>query len=182
MRKLGFLFGFVLLLGIATAAQAQETPKIEISGGYSFVRVKPQTTGAKSIDFNGGSGSVAYNLNHWLGVVADIGGYKASTTAGGSVFSYVFGPRLSYRAKPRYTPFAQVLFGGAHASSEVTVTPSSQNVFALSAGGGVDAKLTDHFALRVGQVEYLLTRFDEGPVKDKGQNGFRFTTGVVIRF
>jgi opacity protein-like surface antigen len=186
MHKLGFLFGLILLLGLATAAQAQETPKAEVFGGYSFVRSKPQTKRVQPFlqtsNANGGSASIAYNLNHWFGVVADIGGYKPDTTSGGTVVSYLFGPRLSYRAKARYTPFVQVLFGGAHASQEVFVTPNTQNKFAMTAGGGVDWKVTDKVSFRTAQVEYLLTRFDEGVIHDKGQNGMRVSTGIVFRF
>lgn len=186
MHKLGFLFGLVLLLGLGTAAQAQETPKFEIFGGYSYVRSKPQTKRVQpfltTTNSNGGSGSVAYNLNNWFGVVADIGGYKPDTPLGGSAVSYLFGPRLSYRAKARYTPYVQVLFGGAHGSKEIYATGRTQDVFAMTAGGGVDWKVTDKISFRTAQVEYLLTRFDEGVIRDKTQNNMRVSTGIVFRF
>jgi hypothetical protein len=110
----------------------------------------------------------------------------------GTVFTYLLGPRLSYRKYDRITPFAQVLFGGIHASdvelssgcvgAGCTVLPS-ENSFALTAGGGLDFRLHHHIALRLIQAEYLMTRFDDLATGSTGtQNDMRLSTGLVFRF
>jgi len=40
--------------------------------------------------------------------------------------------------------------------------------------------VTRHMAIRLGQAEYLLTKFAEG--SNNRQNNFRFETGIVLRF
>jgi hypothetical protein len=44
------------------AAYAQETPKVDIFAGYSYVRENPSTSGASSFSLNGGSASATYHV------------------------------------------------------------------------------------------------------------------------
>ncbi len=182
MRKAGILLGMVLLLGLTAAAQ--DYPKAEAFLGYSYVRVKPATSGAPSFNLNGGSASVAYNPSASIGIVGDFGGYHVGSVSGvpvdANIYTYLFGPRLSYRKNDRITPFAQALFGGAHASSG-SLGSATANAFAMALGGGVDAKVTEHVAVRLGQFEYLMTRFDEGTGRAT-QNNLRFSAGILFRF
>jgi opacity protein-like surface antigen len=181
-------------------------PKIELFLGYSYLRAVPtDTNGNRLVWLNGGSTSLAFNFNRYLGIVGDFGGFNDSrlqlTGAGvpstvvdsdGTVFTYLLGPRFSYRKYSRITPFAQVLFGGIHASdvelssgcvgAGCTVVPS-ENSFALTAGGGLDFRLHHHIALRLIQAEYLMTRFDDLATGSTGtQNDMRLSTGLVFRF
>jgi hypothetical protein len=169
-------FAVVLLLavlGLALPAKAQdERPRSEVYVGYDYVRVN---SNGNSFNFNGGSGQVTYNFNRWFGVVGDLGGYYTSESFGGGIISYMFGPRISFRRHSRVTPFAQALFGGAW-----EIAASSQSVFAMSAGGGVDVKISRHFAVRPVQAEYFLTRFKNTPTNQ--QNNFRYSAGIVFRF
>ena len=52
-----------------------------------------------------------------------------------------------------------------------------QNHFAMTAGGGIDFRLTEHFSLRPLQAEYFLTKIPDG--LDNRQNNFRFSTGTT---
>ena len=173
----------------------ETTPKAEAFLGYSYLRANPGSP-VGGINLNGGSGSIAFNANNWFGIVGDFGGYKLShlTVAGspsvsadGTLFSYLFGPRLSYRRHDRLTPFVQALFGGAH-QGDVTAggvrVASSQNAFAMAAGGGLDLKVRRSVAIRLVQAEYLLTRFKD-PASTTGargtQNNARISTGIVFR-
>src|SRR5580704_9714385 len=111
MNRLALLCGALLIF--AGAASAQDYPKFEAFGGYSYLHVNEFNTG---YNFNGGSGSVAYNFTPMLGVVADFGGYHWSQDgADATVVSYLFGPKVALRHGP-ITPYAQALFGGAHGS------------------------------------------------------------------
>src|SRR5258708_33531049 len=106
------LLAFVSLFG--AAAYAQDTPKFDVFAGYSYVRANPATSGIDSFSMNGGSASIAYNANHWLGAVADFAGYHSNNILGtgvdGTLSAYLFGPRTSYRRHSRNTPFGPDLF------------------------------------------------------------------------
>jgi opacity protein-like surface antigen len=183
-----------------------QTPKVELFLGYSYIRGVPTyASGNRMVDLNGGTASVAFNLNRYFGLVADVAGFRDTqlnltglganpprvADSSGSVFTYLFGPRLSYRKYERITPFAQALFGGVHAS-QVTLsgctgtlcTPlPSQNAFAFTAGGGLDLKVHRHIAIRVVQAEYMMTRFaDVTTGASNTQNDLRLSAGLVLRF
>ena len=169
------------------AASAQDVPKRDVFAGYSYVRANPSTSGVDSFNLNGGNASVAYNATHWLSGVADFGGYHANNILGtgvdGTLSTYLFGPRVSYRHSDRFTPFGQVLFGVAHiGGSNGLAFSSSNNSFAMTVGGGVDVKVADHFSLRPIQVDYLLTHFNEFSLGAQNQNNLRVSTGVVFHF
>src|ERR1035438_9375443 len=90
-------------------------PKVELFMGYSYLRAVPQlAAGNRLVWLNGGSTSVAFNLNRYLGLVGDFGGFNETRlllTSGnppsavgpyqavdaGTVFTYLVGPRLSFR-------------------------------------------------------------------------------------
>ena len=184
------------------------TPKAELFVGYSYLQAVPKLAdGNRLVWMNGGSASLAYNFNRHLGIVADVGDYTNSeirfqgasgatytvNDADGGVISYLFGPRLSFR-HDRVTPFVQALFGGAHAS-EIRLSQQSlsdcglnctllpiQNTFAWTGGGGLDVRVHRHFAIRIIQAEYLMTRFqDYSTGKTASQNDMRLSAGLVFR-
>jgi len=169
-----------------SALRAQDAPKLDVFAGYSYFRDNPSTSGVDSFSLNGGSASIAYNANHWLSAVADFGGYHngniLNTGVDGTLSTYLFGPRVSYRHSERITPFGEVLFGVAHASANVLGTSGSDNAFAMSVGGGVDVRLAHHFSIRPVKVDYLLTRFNETGTGAQSQNNLRVSTGIVFHF
>jgi outer membrane protein OmpA-like peptidoglycan-associated protein len=197
--------------GRRSSEQGSASPKVELFLGYSYWRAVPQSTGNRIDAMHGGSASIAYNLNHHLGLVFDLGGFRVDSLqftntgpaftpsrvvdADGSVFSFLFGPRVSFRDHGRFTPFLQVLAGAAHAG-EVTLDSCnvailacqplpSETAFALTAGGGLDYRLNRRFALRLFQAEYLLTHFQD-PSSLSGDSGWqsnvRLSAGLVLRF
>jgi opacity protein-like surface antigen len=182
------------------------TPRVEWFLGYSYLRAVPElAAGNRLVYLNGGSTSIAFNFNRYLGIVGDFGGFKDSkllltgpgepsgaVNSSGTAYTYLFGPRLSYRTHERITPFAQVLFGGIHAS-DVTLSSGcsgagctllpSENRFAMTAGGGLDVKVHHHIAIRLIQAEYLMTRFENLTTgSTASQNDMRLSAGLVFRF
>jgi hypothetical protein len=178
------LLAVLSLFGVT--AHAQDEPKVNIFAGYSYLQANPGVSGIDTFHLNGGSASVAYTFyKPWLSGVADFGGYTNGNilgTGSGTLSTYLFGPRVSYHHFGRITPFAQALFGDAHASSNAFHTTGSQNAFALAVGGGVDYRLMHHLALRPFQVDYLMTRFNVGTTGTQTQNNLRVSTGIVFRF
>jgi len=179
-------------------------PKIEWFVGYSYLRSVPSpSSGNRLAWLNGGSTSIAFNLNRYLGIVGDFGGFNdteinllgtnpsSTPDSSGTVYTYLFGPRLSFRKYERITPFVQALFGGVHAS-EVTLSSCTgaactllpaEDTFAMTAGGGLDIKIHRHFALRIIQAEYLMTKFENHTTGASAtQNDIRLSSGIVFRF
>jgi len=162
MKRLIILFLALSVFAIPSRAQS-----VDVSVGYSYFRL-----GGGGFNQNGISGSVAYNLNDWVGVVGDFGGYHASP--GGATlntYTYLFGPRLTFRNPTKYHPFAQALLGG----SRITDGGSS-NQLAYSIGGGVDISLLPHLALRP-QVDYIGLN-----TSGSRTNCTRVSAGFVVHF
>ncbi len=79
MKKFACLMGLLLLVSVT--AKAQEGSKVEAFGGYSYLRFSPGS-GDPSINFNGGIGSVAYNLTNMFSVVGEFEAYHAGDVEG----------------------------------------------------------------------------------------------------
>ena len=172
MRKSFWVAVLLTVFGFAMPARAQdEIAKAEFYVGYDYLRVN---SGGTAFNFNGGSGQFTYNANNWLGIVGDLGGYYTGNGLRAGLFSYVFGPRINFRGHG-VTPFAQVLFGGAR-----SIDSSPLNAFAMTAGGGIDFKISERFAIRPIQAEYMLTNFTDGA--SNRQSNFRYSAGIVFRF
>ncbi len=169
MRKLIGLLALFLLA--ALPALAQDNSKLDVFGGYSYMRVNPGG-GVSGLNTNGWEAQATGNLNHWLGVTADFDGhYGDAFGIGGHDYNFLFGPTLSYRTE-KLTPFGHVLFGASHAGA----AGFSDTAFAWAIGGGVDWNVTKTLAVRLGQFDYLPTHFASNT-----QNNFRFSTGIVFR-
>lgn len=183
------LWGVVLIatFGIVLPAKAQDgTPKFELYAGYDYVRfnVTAKVTGfppSQSFNANVGGGQFEYKPNNWFGIVGDMSGYGvmgSNSQLAAGAFSYLFGPRINL-GHGKITPFTQVLLGGIWATSGIG-GGGSQSHFAMTAGGGVDLKVSRHIAIRLVQAEYFMTKFPDG--LNNRQNNFRFSTGIVFRF
>ena len=75
-----------------------------------------------------------------------------------SLHTFLFGPEVSWPA--RVSPFAHVLFGGAHVSSG----GFSDTSFAMAVGAGIDTRLIHGIYWRIFQGEYF-RRFSAIPGK-----------------
>ena len=182
-------------------------PRFELFLGYSYLRAipSPPIDGNRFMTLNGGSTSLAFNLNRYLGLVGDFSGFddsrlRISGTTGtpvdvdsnGKAYTYMIGPRVSFRNHGRVTPFVQALFGDIHASkvtlssgcTDIGCTPlPSEDKFGLTAGAGLDIRVHRHFAIRLIQAEYLMTRFENETTAANGtQNDMRLSSGIVFRF
>jgi hypothetical protein len=120
----------VMLLGLT--AWAQEFPRWEVAGDYSYARFIPASSSLNGHSLNGGGGSLDVNINNWLGFKMDLQGYTSSTShfdivpstlfpsgaqaaISGNLFTYMFGPQIKIRAHG-FHPFVHVLLGGAHSN------------------------------------------------------------------
>jgi hypothetical protein len=158
-------------------------PQFEAAAQYSYVRANPDNSNG-GFNLNGASGSLVYNFSDQFSAVADVGGYRFSglpTGVDSKMFTYLFGPRYSFRSSARFTPFAQVLLGGGRLNASSGGVDAGENGFAMAMGGGLDVHFRDHIDIRVIQAEYLLTRFSNVGGASATQNNIRLSAGIVFR-
>lgn len=174
--KLRLTVPFLLLCLFASVASAQ-TPQAEVFGGYSFLRANPGG-GSPGVSVPAGwHASVAANVNDWFGLAGDFSGhYKSISGVNTSAHLFTFGPRFTKRSDIEIL-FAHVQVGGARLGAGFGPFSASDTAFAAVVGGGADLLLSERVSWRVGQFDYVLTRFG-----GNAQHNFRFSTGIVFRF
>jgi hypothetical protein len=169
------------------------TPKYEIAGMFQYVNFCPCSF--KNWNSFGATGSFTYNANKYLGLNAEYGAYHFSrsifvlngtdytaTSISGSFQTWLFGPRLNLRRFDHFVPFVEFMVGAARGGPQVTGS-TTQNTFALAAGGGVDVVLLKNLSWRFFQADYLMTNFTGPLMNPQGrQNNFRIGSGLVLRW
>ena len=178
----------IFFCGFAGTARAQwhagRLPQIEMSGNYSFIRARAANAG-QTFNLNGGGTTFAYAHNDHFSSVVDLGAYHFvgfQTGLNSTMYTYMFGPRITFNGARRAVPFAQILLGAGRLNASSTGVKAGENGFVMTVGGGLDVPLHRHFAVRVVQAEYLLTRFNSVDGSPAGQSNIRISAGVVLRF
>jgi len=197
-------------LGMAVPAAAQDTPHVELSGGYQWLDAKK---GDVSSSYPlGWYADAAYNWNRLIGIVAQAGGgydrresafanegVTFTTTGDLSVHNFMGGVRLNGRQSARQVWFGQALAGGVRVSLNATGTATgrgttlsqnwsqSRTYSGLQFGGGVNWALSPRVGIRVGADVLRILHPGEGDrtipffVGD-GTNVYRFAAGIVLLF
>jgi len=204
MGKKTIVIGATLLFAFTAAAQEKAT-QMETFLGYTFTRFN-SATNIPAFSANGGSGQFVYNFNNSLSVVLDLGavhnGNIHNIHLDSTAATFLLGPRFAVRRWSRFTPYVQTLFGGVYGTTSTAVnitveTPEGlvvptgdflravkqQTAFAMTAGGGLDVKISKHVSFRPVQLEYLLTRLRNPVTNDhNNQNNLRYSAGVNFTF
>jgi Outer membrane protein beta-barrel domain len=182
MRKLFCVLGLVCLASVSAAAQ--DTSRIDLFAGYSFLHTGPGVN-ATSFNANGGVGSVALNLNSWGSLVGEVGGIHATTIGSTGVdataVTFLAGPKITFFRGSALSPFAQALAGVVRSNPDFNQTANTHYTFAFSPGAGLDWNVSHHFGIRLGQVDYLMTRIPTS-TNQVNWNNFRYSAGVIFRF
>jgi hypothetical protein len=200
--RLFLLCRFFLLActGFSSVCVSKAQDKVEIYGGYSYLRASIQVgqTGplcpGGQCPPSGGPSSVAQhaNLNGWnfsgqykflpfLGAVADFNGtYGTVDGVGTREHTFLFGPQVSLPA--RVSPFAHALFGVARESQDALLgsgfySLGADTSWAAAIGGGIDANVARFLKVRLIEVDYLRTQLHGAT-----QNQPRISAGVVFHF
>lgn len=187
---LGGIFMFAALL-CAAPAPAQ---KIELFGGYSFVRapvrfdqlgpgLSPVISTTPTLNLSGWEASGAVKVFGPLAFAADFGGARGSFQGAGThLNTYLFGPQL--RLPGPISLFGHALVGDAHesihggiSSAGVFTSGPTQSAFAAALGGGLDLHVLPFISLRAIQIDYLYTHFNA-----TRQNQPRISAGLVLHF
>jgi hypothetical protein len=182
MHKFMLVLGAVLCL--CGSAFAQDTPSIEVFGGYSYLNLDTNNLSPRQ-SANGWETSVSGNINRRLAVEGDFAGYYKTYAVDASIpdlgivnvkvhdYSYVVGPRINFRPV-----FFHALFGGDKLTGSGLGLSASQSGFAGALGGGVQWKVAPHIAVR-GSADYVLTRHDIFGGPGFTQNNIRASVGIV---
>jgi hypothetical protein len=173
------------------------------------MQFNPTLTGLQSRAFNGGGGGAALNFGHLFAIKGDFQGYGSTDwtvtvtapivtpqgtvkpgtyTSKANMFTYLFGPEVHIRTN-RFKVFGEVLFGGSNTSgytnlykAEGIALNPSQHPFTMAIGGGLDVKANKHIGFRLGEFDYILSRFTNVFTNTNNQNNFRYLGGVVFYF
>jgi len=175
----------VLLASISLVAQ--ETPRAEIFGGYSYVNI--DTNGLTSRQSaNGWEASVTGYFTRYFGVeFSGAGYYKTYAIPTGLPspavvnvpvhdYSYAAGPRVTYGPV-----FVHALAGADHLSASALGMSASQDGLAAAFGGGFEQRIASRVAARV-SVDYALSRHNILGGSSVTQNNVRVSAGLVYRF
>jgi hypothetical protein len=144
-------------------------------------------------DFQG-YGSTSWTVSYAGPVVTPHGTIPAGTyTTQGNMFTYLFGPVVRVPLH-RITVYGDLLFGQSNTNAYADLTKAieagggtitgsnTQHPFTLDVGGGLDLNLNKHLALRLGEIDYMLTRYTNPIISTNNQNSFRYLGGVVFKF
>ncbi|HMJ21730.1 MAG TPA: hypothetical protein VK513_07470 [Terriglobales bacterium] len=154
-------------------AEAQDMPRVQVFGGYSYTRFDSPSFGFSSPSgLHGYNFSPAFNLLYGFGVVAELSGQYGSKL---NFRDIAVGPQFLY-PKGKGMFFAHLLVGDARTLVRVANT-EGDTARAVVLGGGMDLDISSHFGLRVFQVDYMHTTLFKDP-----QNNLRFSTGLVYRW
>jgi hypothetical protein len=163
--------------GIGTGrSKLGEFPRYEYFGGFTYFRESQE-------NYVGYDGTFFYNPCEHVGIGGEFSylwHLSSPVNTSSSLYPYLFGVQLTER-KEHYNIFGHAMFGGVYARNSVTVgnvtTTVTSNAFGMKLGGGIDFKLSPHFALRPLEADYFLTHFGGAT-----QNNFSYSAGIVIRF
>jgi hypothetical protein len=173
---------------------AKYTPNLNLNGGGGSVTYNFSSYLGVKAELDGYAGSQATFIIPTGDPICPPG---CRLTGDANLFTYVFGPQLKLRMR-KIQPYFHVLLGGAHttafARAEAACTGvcqpiatgsraagPSDNAFAMTPGGGIDVPIGHTIALRVGQFDYLITRF-KNRFDTTNQHNFRFSAGMVFNF
>ena len=142
-------------------ARAQDVPKYEVFGGYSY---RSDDIIRERLNLHGFEASVTRNFSNGLGIEGNIAGNYGDHT------------HHTYMAGVKYTFKGNTVRPYVHALAGLDQFSTSTVGFATAFGGGVDARVNDRISIRIVQVDYA-------PVFYPGAaHNVRVSTGIVFTF
>ncbi len=191
------------------AVIARPYPRLELFLGGSYAEAGLFNAGHWA-GLPGWDASLGVNATHWLGIIVEGGQYFGTSkipqatpapfpTCGGNPsfcpsgpyfnvdtreYNFLFGAQFARRKYERWTPFGELLYGhqGARgvASAQGETFTEVGSGRALVAGGGLDHKISERFAVRF-KADYFQTGTAFPLLGKQKQDNFRFSVGLVIR-
>ncbi len=190
------LAAIAFAMGVAPVAPAQEPPgpKWELYGGYSFFDPGADVHGVLPLGLlpvksrlesnpRGVGASITYDFNHWLGITIDSstlwnsGEVGADRVDDAALSNLSIGPKFTFRHR-HFSPFLEVLAGDHRLMPDAF---HDVQKFGFMAGGGLDLKLTRHFAWRMLRADFVYSTYRYAPQATTSETeirGVRLQTGL----
>lgn len=184
----------VLLFALGALPAAHAQSKIQLFGGFSYVRsdIRSAETATLCVgctpvfvtqhpNLYGWEFSGAYKLVPFVSAKLEFGEQYGKVNGGNvRLKTYLFGPQLSLPGP--VSPFLHAEFGFAHQAisaytGTVLASPGTDTSFATALGGGLDIPAVPFFAIRLVQIDYLRTS-----LYHQTQNEPRISAGIVLHF
>ncbi len=168
------------LFGSIGIVVAQDYPRADVFGGYSYLNVDTQGLTSRQ-NANGWEASGSVNFNRWFAVEGDVSGaYKTYSVVGVNTtaadYLYLGGPRINLRPI-----FFHALVGRDRLSDSAFGITVSQTGFAGAFGGGVQWKVARRWSVRA-SADYVFARHAIPTLASFTENNFRVGAGVVYSF
>jgi outer membrane protein OmpA-like peptidoglycan-associated protein/opacity protein-like surface antigen len=181
------------------AAQDQPVPKWELYGGYSFLYPNANLHGVfpggslpvtSPLESNprGAGASITYDFNRWFGFTLDTSTHWGSGETGlpkridDAAFSNLsFGPKVTFRSA-HFSPFLEALVGDHRLMPDAF---HDIDKLGFMVGGGLDANVSRHVALRLFRADYVISSYHYGPAATTASTalrGVRLQAGLVFNF
>jgi hypothetical protein len=199
------VLGLALFVAVSTAAAAQEFPIFE---GFLGASLGNNDFGPHRNVMPGWHMAFALNPRHNLRISADFSGQFRHTDLRWEPSNeevrleevqFLWGPEFTFRTSPKVTPFMHALFGvaGRHYYTPAGSRQYPRDVvavdfgFASAFGGGADIAISQRWAIRVVQLDYVWTHLSHddpevSPIKDQlptlttWQHNYRISCGIVV--
>jgi hypothetical protein len=188
MKRSIFSLGWTLFLFLPVSAQ--DTPKVEIFGGFSYADI---VTTENQFRAKGWHATLSFNSRQrWFGFVADLSGYYGSLDgAPTNTHTVMAGMRFSFQ-HGRLLSFTHSLYGlsfGRPPLIAIDDFAKNQNVWFtfVPGGGGIDFVLHRRLAVRLVQFDLIVhsdtPSYLQGypQVEQTGSIQIRLSTGIVFR-
>jgi hypothetical protein len=181
-----------LCIAALAGLQGLHAADVEVFGGYSVTRMKPEAD-ANTATMNGWNSSITAYPWRRLGFTADVAGFYGTATGDytavdGSAFhadntdihqySFMGGPQIRILNNRHIETSFRALFGAAYGYVPGTNgTLADQTTFAALIGSNFDVKVSKRVSMRFSPGVYL-TQFGN----DQTQKNLRFSVGPVFHF
>jgi hypothetical protein len=168
---------FFMLLISLPHIQAQQVPRFDVFGGFSYLRFNALSIGyPNDTNMYGWNFDATGYIKRRIGVTADASGNYGSQL---SSYHFMIGPQYAWR-RPTSKIYVHGLFGKAQNNASIPQpTRSGFESVGRSFGGGFgyDHEWKDRFSIRVFQVDIFHTT-----TFGKSQNDARVSSGVIYHF
>jgi len=183
--RFGVLLAVACFLSSSNSAKAQSSHPISLGADYAYVHTNI-LPGCNCVSLQGGSAQLEFGLSPHLAALAEFtAAHRSGITPDGytlTQLTYTFGLRYIPLSDRRFSPFGEVLFGGAHALGSLSpgnnAIGGTSNAVAFQPGGGVALRIGKRVRLVPVRADYLLTNFRNNA--DNHQNDVRFSAGILF--
>jgi len=171
------------------------TPKFEISAGYAYRKYYapdgPAVGVPGSIGMNGWYVSFNDNLRRWIGIAGeavDTGTNQGLLLGDTHIYTFMAGPQIYPLGHRKISPFGHFFYGGGYYRDKIapfqefggnTITSL---VRVWEGGGGLDMNLSQHWGVRLIEVDVGSANFFPSTQTFTNSTMKRVSVGVVYRF